>query len=141
MPERFPRGLSYQEYISTLDPDRGMILELIWRSRHFEQMRRWDFSNPRIMEMRYEDIIGNKADTFGRLLEHYGFAPPVVAHGGLRWPKGRVSSTARKTRRAMCAVVRRNRWEQEFTPLLRMPFKESAGDLLVQLGYEASMEW
>ena len=81
VPERFPRALSYQEYINTLDPERGMILELIWRSPHFEQMRCWDYSNSRIMEVRYEDLIENEADTFGRLLENYGFAPPVVARG------------------------------------------------------------
>jgi len=140
VPEKFPRGLSYQEYINTLDPERGMILELIWRSRHFEQMRRWDFSNPRIMEVRYEDIIGNEADTFGRLLDHYGFPPSVVARG-VALAESKSIKHRSKSEKGHVHSGAAKQWEKEFTPLLRMLLRESAGHLLVQLGYEASTEW
>ena len=140
VPERFPRGLSYQEYINTLDPERGMILELIWRSPHFEQMCRWDFSNPRIMEVRYEDVIGNEADIFRRLLEHYGFPPSVVARG-VALAERKSIKHRRKREKSHVRSGAPKQWKKEFTPLLRMLFRESAGHLLLQLGYESSTEW
>lgn len=138
MPEKFPRGLSYQEYINTLDPERGMILELIWRSRHFEQMRCWDFSNPQIMEVRrYHRERGRP---FGRLIEHYRFAPPVVARG-VALAESKSIKHRSKSEKSHVRSGAAKQWEEEFTPLLRIVVRESAGPLLVQLGYEASTEW
>lgn len=97
-------------------------------------------SNPRIMEVRYEDIIGNEADTFGRLLEHYGFAPSVVARGVALAERKSIKHRP-KSEKSHVRSGAAKQWEKEFTPLLRMLFRESAGHLLVQLGYEASTEW
>jgi Sulfotransferase domain len=140
LPSRLPRAVSYQEYLGTLDRERGMIVELIWRTPHLDEMRRWNFANPRIMELRYEDIIGKEANTFGRLLEHYGFAPPVVARGvALAEAKSIKHRSKSGKSHVRSGAVRQ--WDEEFTPLLRTLFRECAGDLLVRLGYEASTEW
>ena len=72
-PAKYPQTESYQEYLNTLSPESGMILEALWRKSHFDQMQAWNFHNPRILEMRYEDIVGNERAAFEQLFLHYGF--------------------------------------------------------------------
>ena len=58
-----------------------MILEMVFRRDAFEQMGRWNYHNPAVLELRYEQIIGNEAECFRQLFEHYRFHPRVRERG------------------------------------------------------------
>ena len=137
---KFPRDCSYQEYLNLLDPERGMIVEMIWRSDSFGQMAIWNFGDPRIIEVRYEDFIGNEVGVFRDILNHYGMRPELIEEGGelvdQRSLRNLEKGAQKHTRSGIVG-----QWTEEFTPLVRSVFKELYGDLLIRLGYEKSDAW
>jgi hypothetical protein len=64
-------GKSYQQKLNELDETSGYLLELD-RMRHiFKAMGEWDFENPNILELKYEDIFNNEINKFNELFEFY----------------------------------------------------------------------
>lgn len=139
-PLKHPQNESYQEYLQNLAPEAGMILELLTSKHRLDEMGRWQFGNSHILEMRYEDIIGNEAKMFDRLFRHYDFHPRLHARG-LEVVE---QLSLKNQKRGDQKHLRRGdakQWEQEFTPLARQLFKQTHGDLLIQLGYERDLNW
>lgn len=138
--ERHPRNVSYKEYLNTLDKETGLIVETIFRDKHFSEMYKWNYENPRILELKYEEIIGNEGDCFRKLFEHYGFHPKLVDSGveiAERLSlKHRVKSNTGHVRNGTP-----RQWRKEFSPLVKNLFKEAHGDLLIRLGYEKDVNW
>lgn len=132
---KHPGNISYKEYLNSLDKERGLILEIIWRHYHFANMRKWDYGNPRILELKYEDIIGNEVECFRGVFEFYGFHPKLVESGleivDAYRLKNRVKSDTGHVRKGTA-----RQWENEFSPLVSKLFKEAYGDLLIKLGYQ-----
>jgi hypothetical protein len=95
---------------------------------------------PAIMSIRFEDLILNRSQTINAMLDHLeatGYNIPFdrqVAIGKVMQsidPKR--SPTFRK------GVV--GDWRTHFTDEHKRLFKETAGDLLIQLGYEQNNDW
>lgn len=137
---RHPTTESYQEFLNTLTPEQGMILELLWRKPHFEQMGRWNFHNPLIIEMRYEDIVGNELESFRALFAHYQFHPRL-AERGLEWVNEFSLQNQPKGDGEHLRSGEARQWEQEFTPRVHELFKERYGTLLLYLKYERDLNW
>jgi hypothetical protein len=135
-----PDHVSYQTYLNTLDVERGMLMEMVSRYRTFEQMMRWDFNNPRVLELRYEDFIGNEVGSCARLFDHYGFAPRLRERGLALVEQLGLNNQAKKER----SHVRSGdsgQWRTHFTPRINEVFKQQHGDLLIRLGYERDHDW
>ncbi len=64
--------LTYSELLNRVDRETGLLIELNWRYRAFIQMERWDYSNRRVLEMRYENVVGDEVGQFEMLLNHHG---------------------------------------------------------------------
>lgn len=132
---RFPVNISYQNYLRKLDVDRGMLVELIWRQPGFEQMKNWNYYNPHILEMKYEQIIGNEADAFRAIFSHYGFHPKIVEHG----VKFAEEFSLKNQKKSPTGHIRKgisSQWKSEFTARNRELFNELNGDLVALLEYE-----
>jgi hypothetical protein len=139
-PRRFPQGISYREYLNQLDLERGLILELLWRQKFFQNMALWDAHNENIIELRYEEIIGNEAESFQRIFTHYQFHPQMVARGVALAEQLSLKNVKKKE----TGHVRKGsprQWSTEFTPTVKQLFKELNGDLLITLGYEKDLAW
>lgn len=137
---KYPQNVSYQAYLNSLDQERGMILEMIFRRDALIQMQRWNYHNPLVMELRYEEVIGNEPDAFRRLFEHYRFAKPVCARGV------EIADTLRldKQNKGESKHLRRGetqQWKTEMPERVQNVFKQAHGDLLVQLGYARDGNW
>jgi hypothetical protein len=139
-PRKYPKDISYQEYLKTLAPERGLLLEMLWRQPHFRQMQVWAPPNKNVLELRYEDIIGNEPEMFQRAFAHYGFHPQLSARGvalaeeySLKNQTTRPAHHIRKGTRAQ--------WRDEFTPLVKQLFKQEWNPLLLQLGYAHDADW
>lgn len=63
---------SYRQLLNRVDKDLGYQLEFNWRQPHFTQMQNWDYENPNIIEVKYEDIFQNENVWFQKIFKHYG---------------------------------------------------------------------
>lgn len=139
-PGKHPQDISYQAYLGSIDRERGMILEMVHRRRAFLQMGRWNYHNPRVLELKYEDVIGNEAESFRRLFEHYRFHRRVRERGVQLAIEFSLANQKKGDKRH----VRRGdtgQWKNDMPVRVREVFKQAHGDLLIQLGYERDMNW
>jgi hypothetical protein len=139
-PARRPKNISYQAYLKTLDPERGMILEMIFLHGLFGQLRRWNFSNPDVLELRYEDVVGNEAAAFERLFEHYRFNSRMLKRG-LQIARKYSLANQPKGQGQHTRSGASGQWREQFTPRVKDLFRREHGDLLVRLGYEKDASW
>ena len=137
---KYPIAISYQEYLNELDHDRGLMLEILWRAPHFLQMQKWNYKNPHILEMRYEDIVGNEAEMFSLIFGHYGFHSRLRDRGLKLVSKFRLRNRS-KRRRGHTRNGSAGQWRHEFTPSVTQLFKQEWNPLLLQLGYERDASW
>jgi hypothetical protein len=139
-PARRPQRISYQTYLNTLGPERGMLMEMVSRERTFDQMRRWNFDNPRILEMRYEEIVGNEEAACSRLFDHYRFSAALRTRG-LELAREFGLNNLAKRERSHVRSGAPDQWRTHFTPAVKEHFKHAHGDLLIRLGYERDYDW
>jgi hypothetical protein len=99
-------------------------------------------SHPSCCTIRFENLVGSAGGgddlrqhrELGRIAEHLGLS---LAPERLEWIGVRAFSTKTTT-------FRRGRvggWRETFTPAHTRLFKEVAGPLLVELGYEVGLDW
>jgi hypothetical protein len=138
--DNYPDNISYKDYLSILDKEKGFVLEIIFREDHLRNMRSWDFTNPKIIEFKFEEIISNEAECFRKIFEHYGFHPKLVKRGSEIAEK----YSLKNRKKSSNGHVRKGtpkQWPQEFSPFLKDLFKQATGDLLIFLDYEKDMSW
>jgi hypothetical protein len=139
-----PPDMSYQQHLRSLGREQGILYELGHVSgRITELMGRWDYSSPGVLELRYEDVLGNEAFWFKRIFKWYGFSGDMVSKGveiALRYSQEKLrpgdpghGHGNRKSRPGY--------WREHFTDPIRKAFRNSYGDVLVKLGYESGPDW
>lgn len=93
-----------------------------------------------MIEMRYEDIIGNEVESFKKIFKHYGFNRKLQERGiqlaEQNSLKNQSTGSQQHTRKGTT-----EQWKEEFTPLIKTLFKEAYSDLLIYLGYEQDVNW
>jgi hypothetical protein len=97
-------------------------------------------------EVRYEDLLSRPEEELGRLLRLIGADASkgavracVEAGSFERWSKGR-----ERGKEDSAAFLRKGvagDWKNVFTEEDKRVFKEAAGDVLVELGYEKDNDW
>ena len=109
-------------------------------------MATWNYADPRIVELRYEDAITDGSGTFSRLFRHYGFTDHAIersvdlaAQSSFERVEQRSLGDVRDGRHLRSGVP--GQWRDEFLPSHRELFKELAGESLVTLGYETDDRW
>lgn len=137
---KWPHDISYQDYLNSLDEECGMLMEVIFCDDKFQQMRRWDFDNPRILELRYDDIVGAEESAFSRLFDHYGFHPDLRDRG-LEVVERLSLKNQVKKEGTHVRSGKSGQWKQRFTPKTKQLFKQVHADLLVKLDYERDENW
>ncbi len=134
------RGMSYREYLNSLDEEQGIHAEIRRVSFWVSHMQAWDFSNPRMFEIRYEDIRKDEDLVFRRMFSHYGFSDRAVE---------RCSQIAQKYTFARLAEgtgshLRSGRigeWHERFSQAHKEAFKACYPGAVVKLGYETDDNW
>jgi hypothetical protein len=73
-------GKSYQQHLRSLSQDEGLAAEIQSFSHYANdyEMRSWNYSDDRVLELRYEELIANESDQFERLFRHYGFHDSAI---------------------------------------------------------------
>ncbi|MEA3351144.1 MAG: sulfotransferase domain-containing protein [Chloroflexota bacterium] len=101
----------------------------------------WDwFEHPRVLCLRFEDLILDRDAALAKLLDYledFGFTPKVSRPQAVKTLEAaiapRKSGTFRKGQPG--------NWRQHFTEANKALFKQVTGDLLVRLGYEVDGDW
>jgi hypothetical protein len=142
-------GKSYQQHLQGLTEPDG-LLEQIRNAAVVRRMVAWDYTNPNIHEMRYEDLVADEREEFTRLFRSYGFNDSAVVRAVELAHK---HSFEAKTKRTIGEETqtsdapshlrsgRPGQWRELFTPEHVACFKEVHGDAAVRLGYELNNDW
>jgi hypothetical protein len=136
------RGMSYREYLNSLDQEEGLLVEIRRMSFWVNHMLDWDYQNPNMFEIRYEDIMEDEEATFRNMFQHYGFTPAAVDAScriAARYTFKKMSEPG-----ALQSHLRSGKageWKQFFGAAHRRLFKELYPGAVVRLGYEGSKDW
>lgn len=137
---RWPTGVSYQEYLNSLEQEQGLLLETLSRRDSFEQMSQWNYENEHVLELRYEDIAGNELEQCRRLFRHFGFNEEVFSRGE-HWAETFSLNNMKRKEGTHIRSGRRGQWRDLFTPGITEMFRQNHGQLLIELGYESGRGW
>lgn len=97
-------------------------------------------SQPQALSLRFEDLILNRQAAFEHLLDY-------LSDRGFQLRSSRreaIEALGRAVAPRKSGTFRRGQpgnWQEHFTPANKDCFKESAGDLLIRLGYETGHDW
>lgn len=138
------KGKSYQELLNSVSKIEGYKLELNSRRPAFQQMFDWNYANPRILEIRYENIFGNEEEIFAKIFTHYGL--PVSEVNQLRTIVNKHSFKSLKQKQATgkqqhAEVGSPSQWKTYLPLEIQQEFQKKYGKLLIKLGYEKNDSW
>ena len=68
----WPELIAHRERLSALSLDEGLLEEIRFRGRSFAHMASWDYEQPHVLEVRFEEITGRSYETLLRIFEHLG---------------------------------------------------------------------
>lgn len=94
----------------------------------------------RVLSVRFEDIILNRRETLGQIVDY-------IANFGVELalpPSGVIDVLERSIRPKDSGTFRKGQpgnWKEHFSEENKRRFKETAGDLLIRLGYEDDHSW
>lgn len=107
--------------------------------KRFERYRGW-LNNPKVFAVRYEDLISqNKAEIIDQMVAYYQenaqrkFEKDEIVQKALANIRPEKSHTFREGKSG--------KWKEVFKSEHKKRFKEVAGDLLIELGYEKDYSW
>lgn len=139
-------GLSYQAHLRSLSQEDGLLEEIRHSMPVIDEMTRWNYEDPRFLELRYEDAIADEVGLFSALFRHYGFhdaaaeTSTAIAHRfGFERVAGRRVGETRE--RDHLRSGRPGQWRVVFVDTHKSLFQELAGDALIALGYERDDRW
>jgi len=72
---------TYQSYLQKHSIEESLIIELHRMTNAFNALKDWDYSNPDIIELKYEEIVGDEKNAFKRIFKHYGFPRSWIRTG------------------------------------------------------------
>jgi hypothetical protein len=137
----------YSEELKTFDerlmvsilgrPESGIDFPNIYQ--RFQPYLGW-IKQPQVLALRFEEFLQDQTAVIGRALAHaadHGF--PIA-----RSRQQAVQLTLQHLDPQRSPTFRRGKaggWREAFTPQHKQVFKEIAGELLVQLGYEKDLNW
>jgi hypothetical protein len=124
--------------------EAGLLQEVTLSACYFEAMAEWDYTRQDILEMRFETIIADPLpflrDAFTFVGLPTGDLERIVAERAFqRLAGGRARGQEARDQKYRKGIA--GDWRNHFTPRITDAFKQRHGRLLVQLGYEADLNW
>lgn len=137
---------SYQKYLNSLDQDDGLLAEIKRTQPNVNNMAQWNYENPNIIELKYEEVITDEAKWFYRMFTHYRFNPAAIDKAMQIAESFSFKNVAKravgvKKKKSHLRSGKPGEWRELFTEKHKSYFKELNGDALVQLGYEKNNNW
>ncbi|MHA3702237.1 hypothetical protein ACXR2U_08620 [Jatrophihabitans sp. YIM 134969] len=135
IPAALPAGTSYADFLTAASVEDGLLAELDFRRAHFDSMMQWPQDDPRVLLLRYEDVLGHEQESFDRLLAHYRVGP-VERRVGHHYAR-KLSAGERTGGRSTAHIrdPRPRQWESQLTPRVLDTLDERHPGLLARYGY------
>ncbi len=137
-------GKSYQEILQGLSQKEGLRYEMQHYGRWtIEDMMKWDYNNPNVLELKFEDFMMNMEASVTEMLNFCKFDEKQVSLG-LKLIEGEDPSkmTDEEIKNNLHISSRNpSKWRKYFDDDLKKEFIEMFGDVLIDLGYEKDHNW
>jgi len=137
-------GMSYKEYLNSVDQDEGLLAEIKKDWFWIPHMVDWDYNNPRIFEIRYEDMIVDEQAVFRQMFTHYGLTEKAVdrcCQITERYSFGRLTKGKKKRAKSHLRSGKSGEWQDYFNEEHKALFKEMYPNVVVNLGYAEDDDW
>lgn len=139
-------GKTYQQYLRSL-PSIEEKLAFEMGGKHLdtvEQMRDWDYANPRSFEVKYEDLMQDTdCALFSRAMAFFGLSGPEIEIAARIFHDnslfGRGGDALRKSEHVRSG--RTAQWMTKMPLSIAELYLERHGDDLIALGYETDRSW
>ena len=108
-------------------------------TKRFELYRGW-LNHPQVLVLRFEDVINNRRETLGQVADHFLKRVNTL-------PSSReqiidaLEANIDPKRSPTFRSGKTGEWKKYFKEEHKKLFKDTAGDLLIQLGYEKDNDW
>jgi len=116
----------------------GLELPSIWE--RYQPHLKW-INTPEVLSIRFEDLILNRETVLGNILEYiesFGVVISIPRQEAIE----KLGSAIKPNKSGTFRKGQPGNWQEHFTPDNKKLFREVAGDLLLQLGYEENdLEW
>jgi hypothetical protein len=142
------RHVHHDYYVSLPDFDSRLKTSILGRpdsnaefpniAERFAPYMDW-LEQPSIMKIHFEDLITNRLQTLGRIADHFLARVPLQTAREAVIESLEASINPKKS--PTFRLGKTGEWKKYFTPEHKKIFKETAGDLLVKLGYETNEDW
>lgn len=140
------RGMTYKEYLNSLNQDQGVSKEIKSIGTWIHHMMSWDYNNPSVLEIKYENIIVNEEPVFEAMFTHFGFKKSAVdrccqiadKYSFKNMTKGR-KAKAKSGKHLRSGKI--GEWRELFNENHKNLFKKLYPGTIVALGYEKDDNW
>ena len=133
VPDGILPGESFSDMLQRVTLEEGLYAEMQIRKHHFESMMKWPNDDPDILMFKYENIIGNEAEVFGKILSFYEL-PHRRQMLGVRTA---VRNSAARMSRSNVHIrnPEPNQWKTTFTDDIAKTFESLYPGLIEYTGY------
>ncbi|MBR9704036.1 sulfotransferase domain-containing protein [Candidatus Pacearchaeota archaeon] len=137
---------SFKDILNELSKDKGLLFEMEHITRSYINiLKKWNFNNPNILEIKYEDYITNE-NNFIDLFEKYKFNNQTINEA---FKIVKLCHFKNKTKRNLGDEKEKvhtrkgspGDWKNHFKEVHKIKFKELYPDILIKLGYEKDNNW
>lgn len=132
VPSGLPAGMSLAAWLADVPLETGLAAEFEFRARHFQSLRDWP-DDPRVLTLRYEDILGDEARQFGRVAEFLEL--PRLAGWAMQRFAHRYRASGQTGKRGHVRDARKAQWRDVMSTPLVQRFAREYGDVLDRYGY------
>lgn len=157
---RWPELLDHRKRLDAIDLKAGLLLDFQftddlvtdgYKISVFPAMRNWRYNNPSILELRFEDLLGDFEVEMTKILTylfHLDSSDPrtisrirslLQINSFNMMTGGRLPGEMDPYHHYRKGVI--GDWRQYFSQEHKMWFKERYGDFLIEHGYERSYDW
>lgn len=143
LPRAEYRGMSYQEHLNRLTKDEGLLAEMDRMSFWINHMADWDYRNPRMYEIRYEEIMEDEPRIMREMFRHYGFTDRAIEESceiAAKYTFERMSGR-KEGGNSHLRSGRTSEWRDHFNEEHKRRFKQLYPNVLSVLGYESEDDW
>jgi hypothetical protein len=137
-PRREFGGRTYQQHLRALSPRDGLVAEMRrCADDSVGDMLRWNYSDPRILELKYETLMSRPEETFRAMFRHYGLSDEQTAIALEIALEHTIPTSRRGIASDHIRSGRIEQWREAYDADLIAAYTEILGDAHTRLGYPA----
>lgn len=146
--DRYTADIQHDRAFLQAHSEEEGLIYLLHHSKQFNEaiasLKEWNFKDPRLLEIKFEDYADNIEAAWIRILNFTGISIPRDCLMAILSDFSLESLRLISVKRSGYSHYRSAKpddYQQYFTPKLKDEFNKKAGNLLIELGYETSLRW